>query len=476
MVGIKGVGMTALAEILVKNGVTVTGSDTDEPFFTDQVLRKAGIEPRIGFFAEHVPISADAVVYSTAYDSRLNAEIVEARVRGIRILSYPEAVGELTREHASLLVTGTHGKTTVSAMLAEALAQAGEDPLAIVGSRVRNWQGNALTGAGKFLVLEADEYQGKLEKYHPFAAILTSVDWDHPDFFPDPDSYSAVFRSFVGRIPRHGALVYSADSVGVTGIVDSANCRKVSYGFHRDADFRIVGYGSHATGTRQEYAEPGIRFEVMKGGDSLGWFTVRVPGRHNAQNATAVVALSTLLGVDLEAVRLALAGFAGTARRSERIGTYRGVPVYDDYAHHPEELRATLSAFRESYPDRRIVAVFHPHTYTRTKALLSEFSQSFDDAAQVIVLDIYGSAREAHGGVSSADLVQEINRYVPGKAEHIPTIPEAIGQLRSSLAKGDLLITFGAGDVWRVAEGVVGTDGKTLPVPREWRSVNNPTK
>jgi len=452
LVGAKGVGMTALAELLTAKGASVSGSDTDERFFTDGVLSALGMRIFVGFSAEHVLSGTDILVHSTAYDPVTHPEIVEARTRGIAVFSYPEAVGMLTREHMSLLVAGSHGKTTVSAMLAEALRAAGEDPAAVVGSRVRSWRGNALSGSGKYLVLEADEYQDKLSSYHPFAAILTGIDWDHPDFFPDERSYEDVFRRFVSRVPRHGALVYCADDVTVVRVAGAVHATRISYGFHESADFRIVGYGT--SGKEDALSS---RFSVISGDRDLGVFTLRLPGRHNAANAAAVIAMCSFLRLDPERVREALADFSGTTRRSEFRGTYRGAPVYDDYAHHPAELRATLAAFRASYPDRNIVAVFHPHTFTRTKALLSGFAQSFDDADRVIVLDIYGSARETQGGVSSGDLVREINRYIPGKAEHIPAIPEAIGSLRSSVGKGDLLITFGAGDVWRVAEGVVGT-------------------
>jgi len=452
IVGIEGAGTSALAALYRRLGYEVSGSDDGDHFYAS-VLEKEGITVATTFSPDHVPADADSVVYSTAFPG--NVEVVRARELGLRVLSYPEAVGELTREKMSLLVTGTHGKTTTSAMLAEILRAAGKDPSAIIGSRVRSWAGNALVGKGDMLVLEADEYQDKLSHYLPFAAILTSVDWDHPDYFTDFEKYQETFKVFVRRIPMHGALVCSADSASVATVAAEARCRKISYGFDGDADVRIV---SHESVPASESGPEGIRqrFGIETENGSLGTFSLRLPGRHNAQNAAAVIALSSFLRLDMEVVRDALSSFSGTSRRSEYIGLYEGVPVYDDYAHHPEELRATLSAFRDAYPDRRIVAVFHPHTFTRTAALLPEFAQSFDDASRVLVLDIYGSARETAGGVSSADLVREINRFVPGKAEHVPTIPEATAILRETLEDGDLLVTFGAGDVYRVAEGVVG--------------------
>lgn len=451
MIGIKGAGMAALAEIFVRNGATVTGSDTGEVFFTDTVLKNIGIVPMDGFRPENIPTKTDFVVHSTAYMRETNSELEAAFSGSIPVLSYPEAVGEFTKEKMSLLVTGTHGKTTTSALLAEMLHVAGLDPSAIIGSRVRNWKGNALAGNGEYFVLEADEYQNKLRFYQPFAVILTSIDWDHPDFFPDFESYKNAFKEFVRRIPRHGVLVYCNDSAAVAEIAAEATCEKRSYGFHEQSDFLVKDYepksleGADPDGEKQ-------RFEVLSGWSSLGHFSLRLAGRHNAQNAAAVVALASFLKIDMDRVREGLASFPGTERRFEYVGEKNGALVYDDYAHHPEELMATIEAFRDLYPDRRLTAVFHPHTFSRTEALLSEFSQSFDGADRVVVLDVYGSAREQGGTVSSSDLVREINRYAPGKAEHTGTVDNTVAELKKTIGKGDLVVTFGAGNVWEVAK------------------------
>ncbi|NTW30140.1 MAG: UDP-N-acetylmuramate--L-alanine ligase [Candidatus Moranbacteria bacterium] len=450
-VGIEGAGTSALATLYHRQGYEVTGSDDGDRFYSS-VLEREGIPVFSSFHADHVSKDCDVVVYSTAFSDSI--EVDRARERGLPILSYPEAIGAMTREKMSLLVTGTHGKTTTSAMLAETLRVAGKDPSAIIGSRVRAWQGNALSGTGDLFVLEADEYQDKLSHYFPFAAILTSVDWDHPDFFPDVEAYRETFRKFIRRIPPHGVLVFSSDSASVLSVASESKSRRISYGFDENADFRIVDL---KTVPASESGPEGVRqrFGLETKDGPLGTFELRLPGKHNAQNAAAVVALCSFLRIDMEAVRECLSTFTGTYRRSEYKGEFRGIPVYDDYAHHPEELQVTLSAFRDAYPDKRIVAVFHPHTFTRTAALLSEFAQSFDEAGRVLVLDIYGSAREVAGGVSSADLVREINRYVRDKAEYVPTISEAIEALCETLEPGDLLVTFGAGDVYRVAEGMM---------------------
>ena len=425
----------------------VSGSDTEERFFTDAILQKLRIPYIERFAPENIPADVEVIIYSTAYSTENNVEVAAAIAGGKPTLSYPEAIGELSAEHWTLAVCGTHGKTTTGALLAEVLREADLDPLAIIGSRILQWSGNALAGSGRHFVLEADEYQNKLQYYKPYGVILTSVDWDHPDFFPTPAAYEQVFVEFVRRIARQGMLVACGDSASVDRVSREAICRTVSYGFLKSNTFCITKWRAEVPGE-----SPVIRqsFEIIHEGESLGIFRLQLAGRHNALNATAVVAMCTLLEIDLERVRQGLLDFQGTERRFERIGEVSGVTVYDDYAHHPEEIKVTLRAFRELFPDRRIVAVFHPHTFTRTKALLQDFAQSFDDAARVLILDIYGSAREERGGVSSRDLSDAINRYFYGRAEHVPGMDEALVLLRKETEPGDILVTLGAGNVWEL--------------------------
>lgn len=451
MIGIKGAGMTALAELLSRQGATVTGSDTPEVFFTDAILQGLGIGYTEGFAADNIPRGSELVIYSTAYSPEKNPELSAAIQSGLPVMSYPEALGLLSRERLTLAVCGTHGKTTTSALLADTLKFCGKDPSAVVGSRIMSWSGNALAGSGEYLVIEADEYQNKLAQYSPFAVILTSVDWDHPDFFPDTASYEQVFRDFVARIPKHGVLVYCADSAAVARVAESASCRTIGYGFLPGAEFRIEGYEPEKPGFVPEKDAVRQRFTVTAGEEPLGSFALRLAGEHNAQNAASVIALSSFLKLDMERVRSALGKFSGTERRFELIGERYGAPIYDDYAHHPEEIRATLKAFRELYPDRRLRVIFHPHTFTRTKALLSDFAQSFDDADEVILLGIYGSAREEQGGVSSDDLAHLINRIFPGKARVAVDHEGVIADLEETSGRQDVIITLGAGNVWEIS-------------------------
>ncbi len=449
IVGIEGAGTSALAVLYGSLGYSVSGSDNGNRYYAP-ALERHGIVVSPEFSGDNVPGDAALCVYSTAFEG--NVEVAKCRKLGIETIPYPEAVARLFNASYGIAVSGTHGKTTTSAMLASLLAALGEDPTAIIGGRVNGWDGNALIGKGNYFVLEADEYQDKLRHYDPLAVILTSVDWDHPDFFLDYATYKSAFREFVKRIPKHGVLVYWNDSSDVADIAEEATCRKMSYGFLPGADFLIKGYvpiaGAPGDGSRQV-------FEIVTGGGSLGMFDLRLAGRHNAQNAAAVVALSMFLRLDIDKVRETLREFSGTARRFEWKGEYGGAIVFDDYAHHPEEIRATLKGFRDLYPDKRIVALFHPHTFSRTAALLSEFAQSFGDADEVLILDIYGSARETTGTVTSDDLVREINRFTPKKAMYVATFEDAHTELKGRLGAGDVFVTIGAGDVWQVAERLV---------------------
>lgn len=450
MIGVKGAGMAALAEILTGRGIRVTGSDTAEVFFTDEILLKRGIRPKEGFDPENIPRDVDAIIYSTAYRPETNAELASALLLAdTLILSYPEAVGHLTRERLAVLVAGTHGKTTTSALLAETLAFLQSDPLALVGSKISAWGGNALLGKGNYFILEADEYQDKFQYYDPWSVLLTSVDWDHPDFFPDSAAYGDTFSRLIARIPAHGFLVFWADSASVATLAAPSRAQKRSYGFLPGSDIRIVDYRPIPDGPFRQ------SFCLLEGEQSLGTFRLRLAGRHNALNAAGVVAFLRALKFDADRIRTGMERFFGTARRFEYVGTRGGALVYDDYAHHPEEIRATLVAFRELFPERNIIAVFHPHTFSRTKALLGDFAQSFDAADRVIILDIYGSAREAAGGVSSEELVSLVNRYHRDKAVHIPTIDQVTEHLVDTHTPNNLIVTLGAGDVWKVGKSIV---------------------
>ena len=444
-IGIKGSGMVALVEYFDRKGFKVTGSDTHEKFFTDEILKKKlFVKFHEGFDAKHITGDIDLVIYSTAYNEKNNEEWKAAKYKMIPMVSYPEMLANLFNEKYGIAVCGTHGKTTTTAMLAEIFKAAGLDPTAVVGSQVRQWRGSALVGRSEFMIIEADEYQNKIALYKPQAAILTSADWDHPDFFPTFEEYKNTFAKFVEKIPRHGFLIVCGDRSETLEIAKSAKCKVISYGFNNGADLKI---NNHEIRQGKQF------FSISMKEKKLGDFEIMLPGKHNILNATAAIAMAHQFNAKMEKVREALANFEGTSRRFEYIGQRNGAILIDDYGHHPEEIKATLQAAREFFPKRRIWCVFHPHTFTRTKALLSEFAQSFEDADRVIILDIYGSAREVQGGVHSKDLVELAKRYHRG-VEYISTIPEAVEFLKDKISREDLVIAMGAGNVWEVVEGL----------------------
>ncbi len=447
-IGIKGSGMIALVQIMQSLGIKISGSDTEEEFFTNKILTRLGISYHNAFKSQNIKKDIDLVVYSTAYNEKNNVEVAEAQKKKLLIKSYPEMLAYLFNKKIGIAVAGTHGKTTSTALLAETIEQSGKQPSAIVGGQVINWGGNALIGKGEYFVAETDEYQNKLKLYNPQIVVLTSVDWDHPDFFKTFTQYKEVFKKFVQRIPADGFLVAWGDDKNVLSVAQSAKCQVITYGFSSQCDYQIVAH-------KLINLKEGIRaqeFTVTKKGKKLGTFKTTLVGKHNLLNGVAVIAVSYELGLSLAKIKEAILNFKGTKRRLEYIGQREGKNIYDDYAHHPKEIETTLAGVRQLYPREKIWVVFQPHTFTRTKTFLNEFSQSFSQVNKVIILDIYGSAREVKGGVHSQDLVKLINQLEDKKAQYIATKKEAVNYLRREINHYDKLITLGAGDVWEIGE------------------------
>jgi len=451
-IGIKGVGMTALAQILKSQGKEVWGSDTAEVFFTAEVLQKSGIEYLEGFTADHLNRPIDLVIRSTAYTED-NIEVATALHKKLPIITYPEALGELTTQCKSIAVAGSHGKTTTSALLAYVLKIAGLSPLAVIGSAVPQFGGNALVGSGEWFVFEADEYQNKFQYFKPQNILLTSIQWDHPDFFKTSEDYKQAFINFLKKLPADGYVVACYDDQAVQQAVVEAGLRSE----------QIVSYGLQSgsvTLVRMWLDEGRWHFSCQQGEEYLGEFWLRLIGSHNVANAMAVIAMARKLGVDIEVIRQALASFEGTARRFEQKGKLtNGVTVVDDYAHHPAEIAATLKAARSFYPYKNIRCVFQPHTFSRTQALLPEFGTSFTEADEVILIDTYSSARENKGSVGSQELATEIQKHHP-KVIYKSNITEAADYLINTSTRSDLVITMGAGDVWQVGDKLIEKFGK----------------
>jgi len=454
MVGIKGVGMTALVEILKSQGKKISGSDEAEPFFTDQILNKLKIKVYEGFSKNNLKHKrkVDLVIHSTAYNKENNEELQVAGEKGFPVMSYPEVLGLLFNSKIGIAVCGTHGKTTTTAMLALVMKDAGLDPTAQIGSKVKQLDSSVLIGGSDYMLIEADEYQNKLAHYNPKMAILTNLDFDHPDYFEDFEKYKEVFKKFVRKIPANGTLVVWGESASTLEVAIEAKCKVIVYGFFS----KKFDDGSEKFGANEMMIHD-IREKFEQAGNKKIEFVfvpeklkLKIPGRHNLLNATGSWALAKSLGILEEKAIESLVNFEGTARRMEKIGERKGAIVMDDYAHHPEEVKASLEALKEKYPKRNLICVFHPHTFTRTKALFSDFAQSFSKADEVIVLDIYGSAREKQGGVNSEELVDKMKMYHEDVL-HLATLDDAYEDLKDRVGSKDLVVTMGAGNVCELA-------------------------
>jgi len=453
MIGIKGIGMTALAEIFKAQDKKVSGSDVKESFFTDKILKKLKIKINKGFNQDNLKNKrkVDLVVYSTAYNFENNSELQAAKEKDYPILSYPEALSLIFNSKFGIAVCGTHGKTTVTAMLALVMRDAGLDPTAQIGSKVKQLNSSILIGKSDYMVIEADEYQNKLAHYNPQKVILTNLDFDHPDYFKDFEAYKKVFKDFIRKIPVTGTLVVWGESAATLEVAMEAKCKVIVYGFfEKEINFsgkdNIDEREIYEIKEKFEKREKEI-FEVVLVSSKM---KLKVAGRHNLLNATAALAMARSLEISEDEAVESLNKFEGTERRLELVGKRKGALIIDDYAHHPEEIKASLQALKEKYPNRNLICVFHPHTFTRTKALLSEFAQSFDKADEVIVLDIYGSAREKQGGVSSEELVEKMLMFQQN-VYHLKTIDKVYKNLESRIGAKDLVVTMGAGNVCDLA-------------------------
>lgn len=440
--------MSALAVNLKHMGFEVTGSDHSEMFFTDPLLKKHGLKAKTPFAALNIPRETDLIVASTAYNIKNNAELAEAQHRGLKVLSYPEALGALTRQLKSIAVCGSHGKTTTSAVLSYILSQTKYRPIVNVGSIVPQLV-DYQTSQPKLLVFEADEYQNKFQYFSPWIVILTNVDFDHPDYFRDQKHYQSVFKEYLKRIPRQGLLIYCADDEGAVEVARSAKCPKISYGFSKKADYQIE---------ISDISSKGTTFGLKKAGKNPSRFSSRLIGKHNALNLSAAIICARFLKMAGKQITRAIENFAGTARRAEvkkavLINGFKCL-IIDDYGHHPTEIKSTISALRAAYPKLTLWTVFQPHTFSRTQALFNDFAESFDQSDFTIVLDIYPSKRETEGSIHSTDLVKKMHTRGSGTFDdHIyykANIDLAADFLKKNINSDSLILTIGASNVWEL--------------------------
>ncbi len=440
-IGVGGIGMSGLAEILRSMDFEVSGSDL-RPGDNMSRLERLGAQIHVGHDARHV-LGADVVVYSSAI-ARDNPELEAAEKAGIPVITRGEMLAELMRMKYAVVIAGSHGKTTTTSLVATVLRAAGLDPTVVVGGRMASLGSNARLGAGDLLVAESDESDGSFLRLSPTIAAITNVDPEHLDFYGSHEALKSAFVQFAERVPFYGLCVLCLDHPHVRDLLPRINRRYVTYGQSRQADYvadSIVYRGLETS------------FRVHRRGESLGDFVVRMPGQHNVLNCLAVVAISDELEVPLDVVKESLATFRGVARRFTVVAEPAGVTLVDDYSHHPVEIRAALQAARNSY-SKRVVVAFQPHRYTRTHALFQEFAQAFDQADKVFVTDIYAAGERPVPGVSGEALAEAIARQGHRSVEFIADRDELTQRLSQSVAPGDVVITLGAGDINRVLAGV----------------------
>jgi len=440
-IGIGGIGMSGIAEILLNLGMKVSGSDLKRSAVTDR-LAQLGATIYEGHNAANVT-GATVVVTSSAV-SRNNPEVLEAHAQKIPVIQRGEMLAELMRLKYGIAIAGMHGKTTTTSMVAAVLAAGGLDPTVVVGGRVDAMGSNARLGTSQYLVAESDESDRSFLKLSPILAVVTNLDREHMDCYHDMEDVERAFAEFMDRVPFYGAVTACADDALLKGILPRVRRRVFTYGVAEGTDYRLELLGeSRMAHEPAWHTNCFSRFQVHTAEGSLGPFELHVPGRHNVLNATAAVAIARQLEVAPEKIAEGISHFRGVDRRFQVRGRAGGVTVVDDYGHHPTEIRATLEAAR-AYNKGRLHVVFQPHRYTRTRDLLQEFAGAFKDADSVIVLPIYAASEEPIAGVTAERLAEQIKgtqvTYAPGFAEAV----QAVG---AAAREGDLILTLGAGSV-----------------------------
>lgn len=444
MVGIGGIGMSSIAEVLLVRGYRVSGSDLQKSDVTER-LESLGATVVEGHAAANVA-GADLVVHSSAVNAAQNPETQEAARQHIPIIPRSVMLGELMRMKFGIGIAGTHGKTTTTSMAGLVVSEGGFDPTIIVGGKVSVFGSNAVAGEGDIILVEADEYDRTFLRLTPSLAVITNIEEEHLDIYSGLDDLLGAFTQFAGSVPFFGAAICCLDDANVQRIVSRIDRRVVTYGLTRQADVRADRWKQEGTNSS---------FDVVHLGERLGRIELAVPGQHNVRNALAAVAVGLELEIPFDRIQAGLARFSGVQRRLHVIGEAAGVLVVDDYAHHPTEVRATLETAAAAWPDRRIVAVFQPHLYSRTRDFLDGFARAFFDADVLIVTDVYGAREqrieEVHGGLIAERALAFGHRSVEYEADKARLADRVAGVCRP----GDVVITLGAGDIWRISRALL---------------------
>ena len=445
-IGIGGIGMSGIAEVLCNLDFSVSGSDLSKSKNTDR-LEKAGAKIYEGHAAENVG-AAQVVVYSSAVKED-NPEIVIAREKGIPIIPRAEMLAELmTLKPYSVAIAGTHGKTTTTSMVATVLGHAGVDPTTVVGGVVEMLGSNSRLGESDWFVTEADESDRSFLMLNPTLAVVTNIDKEHMESYKGMDDVVQCFTDFVNKVPFYGADIICLDDPNVQLIIPKIKRRRVTYGMTAQADI-----SAHNINYNDAF---GSTFSVWKGADVLGEINLPVPGQHNVYNALAATAVALELEIPFEKIAAAFANFRNANRRFQFKGEAAGIMVVDDYGHHPTEILATLSAAKNGSGGRRAVVVFQPHRYTRTQELMDEFALSFNNADVLYVLDIYAASEQPIEGVTAEILTENIKKYGHKNAAYIGGVETAAEKVVENLQAGDLVITLGAGSVTRLSDEILG--------------------
>jgi len=439
-VGIGGIGMSGIAELLLNLGYQVSGSDLKTTDITERLKQLGGVIYE-GHAGEQIG-SADVVVISSAVDAD-NPEVKAARQSSIPVIPRAEMLAELMRLKYSVAVAGAHGKTTTTSIVSAVLDQGGLDPTVVIGGKLKNIGSNARLGEGDFIVAEADESDGSFLKMSPAIAVVTNIDREHLDFYADLAEIKSAFLNFIDRIPFYGLAVLCLDNESIQDLIPEIKKRYTTYGMSTQADIQAKNV---------EFNGLKSRFTLHHLDQQLGEIELNLPGIHNVYNAMASVAVGLELDIPFETIKIALENLEGVQRRLEIKGEVGGVTVVDDYGHHPTEIKTTLQAAKEAWPDRRKVIVFQPHRYTRTRALFDEFTRSFYQSDVLVVLPIYAAGEKKIEGVDSSAMCEGIRSHGHKEVICKSSLAAAVAELQEILVPGDIVLTLGAGDVYRVGE------------------------
>lgn len=444
MVGIGGIGMSSIAEVLLNRGYHVTGSDLHSTEVTKR-LESLGARIYEKHSAENVK-DADVVVHSSAVRVKSNPETLEAERRRIPIIPRAVMLGELMRMKYGICIAGTHGKTTTTSITGLVVSEGGFDPTIIVGGKVTVFGSNAVAGEGDIIIIEADEYDRTFLRLTPSIAVITNIEADHLDIYKNLDEIKQAFVQFANSVPFFGVAILCLDDPTVQEIVSQIDRRVLTYGTSRQAELR-------AENIIQDGLE--TRFDVIAGSERLGDVTIKAPGLHNVRNALASIAVARELEIDFDHVKRALAKYSGVQRRFQEVGRIDDILVIDDYAHHPTEIMATLEAASSGWPDRRIVTVFQPHLYSRTRDFKEEFARSFFNSDVLIVTEIYPAREEPIPGIDGDMLAELVRRYGHRGVHYVADKEDLAEYMLGVVQPGDTVITMGAGDIYRYGQEFV---------------------